>query len=102
MDSKRPYSLAVHGGAGTILREALSADLEKQYREALVLAIATGEGVLQKGGSAVDAVEAAVAELEDSELFNAGKGAVYTHEGTHELDASIWMVATEGLVQLQG
>jgi beta-aspartyl-peptidase (threonine type) len=89
MDSKRPYSLAVHGGAGTILREALNPELEQEYREALVLAIAAGEGILQNGGSAVDAVEAAVSEMEDCELFNAGKGAVYTHEGTHELDASI-------------
>jgi L-asparaginase / beta-aspartyl-peptidase len=89
MDSKRPYSLAVHGGAGTILREALNPELEQEYREALVLAIAAGEGILQNGGSAVDAVEAAVAEMEDCALFNAGKGAVFTHEGQHELDASI-------------
>lgn len=89
MDSKRPYSIAVHGGAGTILREAMNAELEQNYSEALTLAIHCGEAILNNGGKAVDAVEAAVATLEDSELFNAGKGAVFTNDGTHELDASI-------------
>lgn len=89
MEYSKPYSLAVHGGAGTILKSAMNPDLEEQYREALVLAIAAGEGILSAGGSAVDAVEAAVVSLEDCELFNAGKGAVFTNSGTHELDASI-------------
>lgn len=89
MQEPRRYSIAIHGGAGTITREALSPHMEEAHREALILALAAGEAVLMEGGLAVDAVTAAVTELEDCELFNAGKGAVYNHQGTHELDASI-------------
>ncbi|MFM1744590.1 MAG: hypothetical protein RLZZ630_527 [Bacteroidota bacterium] len=83
------FSIAIHGGAGTILRNSLSADAERNYREALDAALIAGESVLHRNGSALDAVTAAVISLEDCPLFNAGKGAVYTHEGGHEMDASV-------------
>jgi len=81
--------LVMHGGAGTITRKSMTPEMEAQYRAALELALKTGNGVLAKGGSSLDAVEAAIRVLEDSPLFNAGKGAVFTHEGKNELDASI-------------
>jgi beta-aspartyl-peptidase (threonine type) len=81
--------LVMHGGAGTITRSSMSADMEKQYREALEQALRTGHAILAKGGTSLDAVEASVRVLEDSPLFNAGKGAVFTHEGRIELDAAI-------------
>lgn len=81
--------IAIHGGAGTINRSALSAEQERSYLAALDHVLAGGQAVLEKGGSALDAVTEAVFRLEECPLFNAGKGAVFTHEGTHELDASI-------------
>jgi beta-aspartyl-peptidase (threonine type) len=81
--------LVVHGGAGTITKESMTPEIEKQYREKLEEALRKGNEILQKGGSAVDAVEATIRILEDSPLFNAGKGAVFTHEGRNELDAAI-------------
>ena len=81
--------LVVHGGAGTMTRGSMSADMEKQYRAALEEALRTGHAILARGGSSIDAVEATVRVLEDNPLFNAGKGAVFTHEGRNELDASI-------------
>lgn len=81
--------LVIHGGAGTITRQSMTAEMEKQYREALEQALRAGHAVLAKGGSSVDGVEAAIRVLEDSPLFNAGKGAVFTREGRNELDASI-------------
>ena len=81
--------LVIHGGAGTITRANMTAEREKQYREKLEEALRTGHAVLDKGGSSLDAVEATIRILEDSPLFNAGKGAVFTHEGRNELDASI-------------
>jgi beta-aspartyl-peptidase (threonine type) len=81
--------LVIHGGAGTILRANMTPELEKQYREALELALTRGHAVLARGGTSVDAVEAAIRVMEDSPLFNAGKGAVFTHDGKNELDASI-------------
>jgi beta-aspartyl-peptidase (threonine type) len=80
---------AIHGGAGTIRREDLSPELERQYREALTQAIRSGVETLGRGGSSVEAVEAAIIVLEDSPLFNAGKGAVFTTDAQNELDASI-------------
>jgi beta-aspartyl-peptidase (threonine type) len=82
-------SLAIHGGAGTIVRNKLNADLEKLYREGLQRALDKGYSVLEKKGAALEAVKIAVMELEDNELFNAGKGSVFTNRGTHEMDASI-------------
>ncbi len=83
------YVLVIHGGAGTILKSQMSVAQEKAYKESLEKALQSGEAILKKGGTAVDAVEAAVKELEDNPLFNAGKGAVFTNEGKNELDASI-------------
>lgn len=82
-------ALAIHGGAGTILRSEMTADLEAEYRAGLENALRKGFEVLQKNGSALDAVEVAVVELENFPLFNAGKGAVFTHEGKNEMDACI-------------
>ncbi len=84
-----PISLALHGGAGTINRDQMSPEKEANYRATLQLALQTGYALLEKGASALDAVEATVKVLEDSPLFNAGKGAVFTNTGTHEMDASI-------------
>lgn len=82
-------SIAIHGGAGTILRSTMTPDKEKAYQEALGIALNSGYQILENGGSALDAVEAAICSLEDCPLFNAGKGAVFTATGEHELDASI-------------
>lgn len=84
-----PIALAIHGGAGTILPEDLTAEREQAYRAGLELALRRGHAVLLAGGAALDAVEAAVRALEDDPLFNAGRGAVFNAEGQHELDASI-------------
>lgn len=84
-----PFGLVIHGGAGTITRERLSSVQEAQFRAKLVEAANTGHAVLAQGGEALDAVVAAILVMEDSPLFNAGKGAVFTHDGGHELDASI-------------
>jgi beta-aspartyl-peptidase (threonine type) len=83
------WHLAIHGGAGVILRENLSAEQEAAYVAGLNEAMAAGAAVLRDGGSAVDAVQAAVLPMENSPLFNAGYGAVFAANGTHELDASI-------------
>ena len=83
------WHLAIHGGAGVILRENLSAEQEAEYVAALNEAMEAGAAVLREGGSAVDAVQAAVLPMENSPLFNAGYGAVFAANGTHELDASI-------------
>ena len=82
-------ALAIHGGAGTILRSQMTPDLEREYRNGLDAALRAGWNVLDSGGSAVDAVEAAVVSLEDFPLFNAGRGAVFTHDGRQEMDACI-------------
>ena len=82
-------SIAIHGGAGTILRSSMTPEKENAYKNALQEALDTGYALLDSGATAVDAVEKAVTILEDCPLFNAGKGAVFTAEGTHELDASI-------------
>jgi beta-aspartyl-peptidase (threonine type) len=83
------YALVIHGGAGVIERESLDRDAEHRIRAALDAALDAGYAVLSRGGSALDAVEAAVVALEESPHFNAGKGAVFNAEGRHELDASI-------------
>jgi len=83
------FSIAIHGGAGTLVKGMMTTELEAAYRLALKLALDTGFSVLECGGTSIDAVEKAVIVLEDSHLFNAGKGAVFTSEGTHEMDASI-------------
>jgi beta-aspartyl-peptidase (threonine type) len=88
-------SIAIHGGAGVINRASMSAENERAYRADLERALDAGYAVLEKGGASLDAVVAAVRVLEDSPLFNAGKGAVFNHAGINELDASIMDGATE-------
>ncbi|TLM78330.1 isoaspartyl peptidase/L-asparaginase family protein [Microbulbifer harenosus] len=83
------FAIAIHGGAGTIEKSSMTAEQERAYRAKLEEAINTGYVILEKGGSSLDAVVASINVMEDSPLFNAGKGAVYTYDGTHELDASI-------------
>ena len=85
----RPFALVIHGGAGVIERDQLSATDEQSIRADLEQALEAGRAILAAGGSALDAVEAAVVALEESSRFNAGKGSVYNAEGRHELDASI-------------
>ena len=85
----KPISIAIHGGAGTILKSAMTPELESNYLNALETAVGVGYDILLDGGTALDAVEASVMEMEDSHLFNAGKGSVFTNEGKHEMDASI-------------
>ncbi|GGG30806.1 isoaspartyl peptidase/L-asparaginase family protein [Pontibacter amylolyticus] len=82
-------TIAIHGGAGTITPASMTPELEKAYKQALSHALDQGYQVLEKGGSALDAVEMAVVLLEDSPLFNAGRGSVFTKEGKHEMDAAI-------------
>lgn len=86
---KEKFVLVIHGGAGTILKSQMTAEREKAYNDALEQALRTGHDILQKGGTALDAVEASVRSMEDNPLFNAGKGAVFTNEGKNELDAAI-------------
>ena len=81
--------LAIHGGAGTILRSSLTTEKEQAYRSGLKGALDAAYILLEKGGSSLDAVQKAVELLENCPLFNAGKGSVFTHEGRHEMDASI-------------
>ena len=83
------WSIAIHGGAGTIRREDMTAERDAAYRAALQAALDAGSKVLAEGGSALEAIEAAILLMEDDPKFNAGRGAVYTWEGEHELDASI-------------
>lgn len=83
------WKLVIHGGAGVIERSRMTPDKEKAIRAGLDSALTAGSAVLAKGGSALDAVEASVRVLEDDPNFNAGRGAVFNHDGTNELDASI-------------
>lgn len=86
--------LAVHGGAGALDRETLGADFDAACRTAMATALREGYTLLMQGGTALDAVEAVVHFLEDAPVFNAGRGSAFTHDGTHELDASIMDGAT--------
>lgn len=83
------FAIAIHGGAGTILRENMSPEMEKAYNAKLEEAIQVGYEILKNGGSSIDAVQKTINVLEDSPLFNAGKGAVFTHDGENEMDAAI-------------
>ena len=89
MSLAAPYAIVIHGGAGTILRDKMSPDVEADYRRVLTAAIKAGHAVLARGDNSSDAVIAAILVMEDSPLFNAGHGAVFAHEGHVELDASI-------------
>ncbi len=88
-NAENKIALVIHGGAGTILKSNMTPEREKAYRQKLDEALVAGYTLLQSGASSVDAVEAAIHVMENSELFNAGKGAVFTHDGTNEMDASI-------------
>jgi L-asparaginase / beta-aspartyl-peptidase len=81
--------IVIHGGAGTITRSSMTLGLEKEFTDKLTEVLLAGDSVLRKGGSSLDAVETTIRMMEDSPLFNAGKGSVFTHDGINELDASI-------------
>lgn len=82
-------AIAIHGGAGTLVKGMMTPEKEKSYKEALQVALDHGYAILEQGGTSLSAVEGAVRQLEDSPLFNAGKGSVFTATETHEMDASI-------------
>lgn len=88
-DTAARWSLAIHGGAGAMTPEIMDAAMAADYEAALATALEAGAAVLRDGGSALDAVSAAVSALEDDPHFNAGRGAVFTYHGTNELDAAI-------------
>jgi beta-aspartyl-peptidase (threonine type) len=92
------YSIVIHGGAGTILKSQMSPEKEAAYTAALDSALTIGETILANGGTALDAVENTIVFLENCPLFNAGRGAVFTHDGKNELDASVM----DGLSQKAG
>jgi beta-aspartyl-peptidase (threonine type) len=83
------FSIVIHGGAGTILKEDMTPELESAYFNALQIALDAGYAVLEQGGTAVNAIKAAIVILEDNVLFNAGRGAVFTKKGVQEMDAAI-------------
>src|ERR1035437_8133825 len=83
------FALVIHGGAGTILKENMNPELEKQYKDKITEALKAGYDTLSKGGTSIDAVVVSIKILEDSPLFNAGKGSVFSAEVKNEMDASI-------------
>lgn len=85
----QPLSLVIHGGAGTIVPEDMTPDLEKAYINGLTLALENGYAVLEAGGTAIDAIRTSIKVLEDNVLFNAGRGSVFTKKGVQEMDAAI-------------
>jgi len=87
--NNRPFAIVLHGGGGVRSKTEMTPELEKAYRSALNEALTAGNEILKNGGSSVSAVEATIRVMEDSPLFNAGKGASFTRDGTNELDASI-------------
>lgn len=89
MKKKNRYALAIHGGAGTVSRITMTQWKERAYHEGLRRALTVGANVLAKGGKALDAVREAIVVMEDSPLFNAGKGSVFTYNGEHEMDAAL-------------
>ncbi|SDX99524.1 isoaspartyl peptidase/L-asparaginase family protein [Nitrosomonas sp. Nm33] len=89
MADASPIRLVIHGGAGTIIRSKLTTERKQAYTEALAQSLIAGYAILAAGGSSIDAVIAAIVVMEDSPLFNAGKGSVFSHAGHNELEASI-------------
>ena len=88
------FTIVIHGGAGTILREHMTPELEEAYMEGLKRGVEAGYGVLEQGGAAINAVKAAIVVMEDNVLFNAGRGSVFTKKGVQEMDAAIMNGAT--------
>src|SRR5215471_4630647 len=88
------FTIVIHGGAGTILREHMTPELEEAYIEGLKRGVDAGYGVLEQGGAAINAVKAAIVVMEDNLLFNAGRGSVFTKKGVQEMDAAIMNGAT--------
>lgn len=84
-----PFAIVIHGGAGYITPENISPEIAAMYRDTLQLALETGYAILERGGSSLDAIEAAIRVLEDCSMFNAGKGSVYNSAAEQEMDASI-------------
>jgi L-asparaginase / beta-aspartyl-peptidase len=95
-------AIAIHGGAGTILRAAMSPEKERHYLLSLENGLAFGHQILAAGGTALDAVVQTVAYLEDDNIFNAGKGSVFTHDGSHEMDAAVMCGRTLGAGAVAG
>ena len=89
MSAQKKYVLVIHGGAGTILKSNMTTEKENAYKAKLTEALKAGYAEIQKGNTSIDAVAASIMIMEDSPLFNAGKGAVFTADGTNALDASI-------------
>jgi L-asparaginase / beta-aspartyl-peptidase len=83
------FGIVIHGGAGTILKNKMTPDLEKEFQEGLTESLQAGYDILAGGGTSLDAVQKAVLVMEDNPLFNAGKGSVFTHDGKNEMDAAI-------------
>lgn len=88
-DTIQNFGIVIHGGAGTILKENMTDSLEQAYKTKLEEAIRAGHAVLAQGGTSIEAIEQAINIMEDSPLFNAGKGAVFTNAETNELDAAV-------------
>jgi len=86
---KGKFAIAIHGGAGNLVKMKLTPEEEESYKQAIDAALTAGSAVLGGGGTSIEAVEAAITSLEDCPLFNAGKGAVFTHDGHNDLDAAI-------------
>ena len=83
------YTLAIHGGAGTIVKEDMTRELEQAYQQSLKSALDAGYAVLEEGGSAINAIKATIVIMEDNILFNAGRGSVFTKKGVQEMDAAV-------------
>lgn len=86
---KKEWALVIHGGAGVITRDLMTPERDSAYRKVMMEALATGSDILATGGTAIEAVEKTIHVMENSPLFNAGKGAVFTNKGTNEMDAAI-------------
>src|SRR5574340_1027451 len=87
--SRQPIAIVIHGGAGTLTPKDMTPGLEMEYRFVLRKSLDAGYGILKKGGTSLDAVQAAIEVMADSPLFNAGRGSVFTHDGKNEMDAAI-------------
>jgi len=96
------FGIVIHGGAGAISKEKATPEIEKEIRDMLMISLNKGYDVLARSGSAIDAVQAAVNVMEDSAHFNAGKGAVFTHDSKNEMDATIMDGATKNCGGIAG